>query len=113
MLSLVPGFCNDYIPRCGKGILPLPLTDVFREEMLEATYVDLLEKCEEIFDNLSITSDQTHKLEEATRNQTKSKLWFKYRAGCVTASRLKAAVHTDVTQPSQSLIKEICYPESH
>ena len=26
---------------------------------------------------------------------------------------MKASVHTDVTQPSQSLIKQICYPESH
>ncbi len=34
-LSLVPGLCNDYIPRCEKGILSLPLTDVFREDMLE------------------------------------------------------------------------------
>jgi hypothetical protein len=29
----------------------------------------------------------------------------------VTASRLKAAVCTNVAQPSQSLIKGICYPE--
>ena len=56
--------------------------------------------------------EQAQKLEEATRNLHQSKLWFKYRAGRVTASHLKAAVHTDVTQPSQSLIKQICYPES-
>lgn len=58
-------------------------------------------------------NDQTHKLEETTRNQTWSKIWFKYQGGCVAASRFKASIHTDVIQPSQSLTKEICYPESN
>ena len=30
----------------------------------------------------------------------------------MTASRLKAAVSTNIAQPSQSLIKAVCYPES-
>ena len=72
----------------------------------------MLKICDDVFDKLSISHEQAQKLEEATRNQHQSKLWFKYRAGRVTASHLKAAVHTDVTQPSQSLIKQICYPES-
>ena len=29
------------------------------------------------------------------------------------ASELKSAVYTDITQPSQSLIKSICYPENN
>ena len=76
LLSLVPDFCNAYIPRCEKGIwiLPFSLTEIFREEILEETYVHLLEKYEQTFDDISITSDQTHKLEETTRNQTWSKL---------------------------------------
>ena len=52
LLSLVPGFCNDYIPRCEEGILSLPLTDVFREDMLEAGYTDLLKICDDVFDKL-------------------------------------------------------------
>ena len=65
-----------------------------------------------VFDNLSINREQAQKLEEASRNQHQPKVWLKYRAGRVTASQLKAAVHTDVTQPSRTLIKQICYPES-
>ena len=30
----------------------------------------------------------------------------------MTASKFEAACHTDITQPSQSLIKSICCPES-
>ena len=70
LLSVVTGICNDYIPRCEKGVLPLPLTSVFDYRMLEATYVDLLVKCEEIFSHLAITSEQARVLEEATKNQS-------------------------------------------
>jgi len=40
-------------------------------------------------------------------------VWFQQRAGRITASRIRAAAHTDPTQPSPSLIKSIWYPESH
>ena len=106
LLSVVPGFCNDYIPRCEKGVLPLPLISVFDNGMLEATFVDLLVKYEEVFSHLAVTSEQARVLEEATKNQSLCKLWFQYRAGRITASLLKAAVHTDAGQPSQSLIKK-------
>ena len=105
LLSLVPGFCNDYIPRSEKGILPHPLTNLFMEEMLEADYSDLLQTCELVFNRLSISLEQTLELEKATRGQHQSKLWFQHRAGHVTASLLKAAVRTDHSQPSRSLIK--------
>ena len=51
-------------------------------------------------------------VEKETRKQSKTALWFKYRAGRVTASRMKAVCHTDVTNPAQSLVKSICYPEA-
>ena len=62
--------------------------------MLEVGYTDLLKICDDVFDKLSINCEQAQKLEKATRNQHQSKLWLKYRAGCATASQLKAAVHT-------------------
>ena len=52
-------------------------------------------------------------VEEATRSQSSSNLWFKHRAGRVTASRMKAVCHTNAVHPSQSLIKSICYPEAY
>ena len=41
LLSIIPHFCNRYIPRSVKGILPFLLTDIFDKDMLEATYMDL------------------------------------------------------------------------
>ena len=70
-------------------------------------------KCEEAFNNLAVTGEQAQALEKATRGQSLSKLWFQHRAGRITASMLKFSVHTDITQPSQSLIKKICYQESY
>ena len=52
LLSIIPSFCNRYIPRTVKGILPFLLTDMFDQDLLEATYMDLLTKCEEAFNNL-------------------------------------------------------------
>ena len=39
-------------------------------------------------------------------------MWFQQRSGCTTASTLKVTVHSNTSQPSQSLIMSICYPES-
>ena len=74
-------------------------------------YDDLLKKCESIFENLTITQEQAKNVEVATRAQALSKVWFRYRTGRITASRFKAAAHTDPLQPSKSLIKAVCYPE--
>ena len=48
-------------------------------------------------------------VEKHTRGQALSKIWFQQRA----ASKLKAAVSTNMAQPSISLIKALCYPESN
>ena len=52
-------------------------------------------------------------LEMMTRNQSKSRDWFRYRAGRITASCFRQILHTDPHQPSVSLLKSICYPDTH
>ena len=66
-----------------------------------------------MYNALKITEEQAKNIEAATRDQVRSKEWFCYRAGRVTASKFKAAAHTDLSQPSQSLLKAICYPDSY
>ena len=46
-----------------------------------------------------------------TCDQAKSKQWFRFRAGRITASRFRQVLHTDPDKPSKSLLKSICYPE--
>ena len=73
-------------------------------------YHRLIKVCEST--EINITDEMAVAVESATRSQSNSKLWFRYRAGRVTASRMKAVCRTDATNTSQSLVKSICYPES-
>lgn len=50
-------------------------------------------------------------MEEKTREQASSRLWFCMRTGRITASKFKNACHTDPACPSHSLIMSICHPE--
>ena len=58
-----------------------------------------------------MTVKQEH-LEELTRLQSKSKVWFKFRAGQITVSRVNQVVRTDPHRPALSLLSSICYPEA-
>ncbi len=113
LLSLIPGYCEAYVSLYERGILPQPLTELYQAEFLNMTYPDLLIQCEESYNNITITQEEAKNVEEKTRDQVRSKIWFQQRSGRITASKFKAAAHTDVTQPSQSLIKAICYPDNH
>jgi len=100
---------------CAKGItsnFPQPLTSSLRNPTnCTLKYPDLLEACENF--SIELTDDMAQAVEKETRKQSKTPLWFKYRAGRVTASCIKAVCHTDVTNPAQSLGgKSICYPEA-
>ena len=110
ILSIIPGHCKAYIPVQVNGAPPL--SDLFKQEYLTAPYTDLMDQCDKCFNDIKVTSEQAQVIEENTRSQANSKVWFQQRSGRITASKLKAAVHTNVSQPSQSLIMSICYPES-
>ena len=76
------------------------------------SYTELLDRCNQCFNDIKVTPAQVKIVEESTRSQAKSKIWFQQRSGCITAYKLKAAVRTNVARPSRSLIMSICYPES-
>ena len=46
-----------------------------------------------------------------TRKQTQDRQWLALQSGRITASKLKAVTHTDISQPSSSLVQSVCYPE--
>ncbi len=51
-------------------------------------------------------------VEMKTRDQSNSRLWFRMRAGRITASKFKAVCCTDLSSPSLSLILSICHPNT-
>ena len=113
ILSLVAKHSDAYVPLYKQGTLPKPLTDYCGEHYLQLNYPDLLTQCEAFYASLSISPAQANEVEEKTREQSGSKVWFQQRSGRITASRFKSAACTDITQPSISLIRGICYPESN
>ena len=110
ILSLIDTYSEDYIPKPISQVYPTVLSELRDENSISSNFGELLKKCDEI--NLVITPEQAKEVESATRDQAKSKVWFRFRAGRITASKAKSVCKTDMANPSQSLIKGICYPES-
>ena len=75
LVSLVPGYCDLYIPKSECDCLPKPLGRLFKEELLQATYPELLKVSEETFLSISITSEQAKSLEVLTIGQSQ----FRFR----------------------------------
>ena len=110
ILSLVSPHSDTYVPKVSLPTFPQPLTSLRNPGNCKLNYLDLLEACDNV--SIEVTDDMAQAVEKETRKQSKTSLWFKYRAGRVTASRMKAVCHRNVTNPAQSLVKSICYPEA-
>ena len=50
-----------------------------------------------------LTDDIAKCVEAETRDHSKSKLWYTYRAGRIMASKFTAVCRTDLSNPSESL----------
>jgi hypothetical protein len=111
ILSLHPDYSDSYIIDNNK--LSTPLSSLFDESCMNLPYHHLLTKCDLVFKEIKVSPQQAKNIEITTRNQAHSKLWFLYRCGRITASKFKGAVCTDMTQPSPSFLKNICYPEKY
>ena len=112
VLSIIPTFAHEYIPTPVTDKFPMILSELRDEKCLTMDKHDLIVHCESVFSNIKVDQRQADNVEMATRAQSKSKEWFRFRSGRITASRFKAACKTSVEKPSQSLIRAICYPES-
>ena len=80
-----------------------------KPEYLSFNYHELLKVCEECV--VTVSDREVQAVEACTKQQSGSSLWFSMRTGRITASRFKAASHTDPSSPSISLIISICHPE--
>ncbi len=109
ILSLVESYSDDYVPKCLDISLPKPLTDLYDSQHLNKNYSELLKITTEI--DIHITTEQIQTVEEKTRGQANSRLWFRMRTGRITASRFKSCCTTNPASPALSTIMAICHPE--
>lgn len=75
---------------------------------MELDYAELINKCNEV--DVQLSEEQINQIEKDTQDRAKGSGFFRHRAGRIGASMSGAVCHSDPTQPSQSLIKSICYP---
>jgi len=110
VLSLIPPYCDLYVPyESDKSVLfDIPgLNSLYKAENEELMYKELLEVGEGVV--FELCAEQIYEIDQHTRAQQGCDLWFKHRAGHITASKMKAACHSDPATPLLSLIKQICY----
>ena len=109
VLSLVEPYSDSYVPKSAQKTFPMPLKSLHNPSYIQLKYHELLKVCESV--SLNFTQEMSELVEKETRSQFRFSLWYKYRAGTVTSSCMKSVCHTDPTNPAQSLVKSICYPE--
>jgi hypothetical protein len=89
---------------------PIILTDLEDQTCIDMRKEDLLKHCEKVALGISVSKEESVRVEMITKTQSSCKEWHRFRAGRITASRLKAVCSTSIAEPSHSLIKGICYP---
>ena len=105
ILSIIEQYATLYVPKSLHAELPKDLSCLYDSNLLKMDFAHLLELSEEKFKTCYEVNEAQHiAVEENTRKKFSSRMWFRMRAGRVTASRLKAVCHT-------SLINSISYPE--
>ena len=111
ILSIVPGYCDSFNPTSQSSLLPHQISSYYEPESLSHALSDLILESQLLFSILVATNERAKCLliEEKTREQSKSKLCHRYRAGRITASKFKQAAISKFHYIS--LVKSICYPE--
>ena len=87
------------MPLYEREVLPKP-PSLLNQDKNFTCFTELLKVCEQVYQN-TITAGQVKMVEEKTREQSSSKLWFQQRAGCVTASKLRNVLHIRISNPSK------------
>ena len=99
-LSLIPPFAEQFVHQSRSVLV---VSELFHTENLSLGYTELLQKCNEV--QLNYSDEQIKLVEENIQTQSKGAGFFKhwgfYKRRCFS---------TNLSQPSQSLIKTICYP---
>ena len=106
-----PSACSWFCPKKYSTYFPKPLLSLYQPSFTQLDFADLLSASAKAYEQLYLTTEMVEAVEKETRLQSHSKLWYKFRAGRVTASKMKAVCRTSIDRPSKSLILSICYPE--
>ena len=108
VFSLLLHYSEQFILKFSLPNFPKLLLSLKQLGYIDLGYEELLTLCGSTV--LEVTAEISEAVERETRSQSHSRLWLTYRAGRVTTSKMKLVCHANPGNPSQSLIKTICYP---
>ena len=111
ILRVPPKYSENFIPHTltSPDVL-LILTEVFNKKYTKLNYGQLLIENEKFFNEMiNITCREVEYVLEQTKGQGNSNLWFRLRAGPMTASNIRHVCKTNSDMPSVSLLKKNCY----
>jgi len=101
-LSLIDPYADQFIDE-SRTLTIIP--DLFETGNLELDYPELIKMCVEV--TLGVSEEHIKKIEISTRTQASGSGFYRDRAGRIGASQCFSAFHTNLTQPSQSLINPL------
>ena len=89
--------------------LPKPLTSLYNKQYENLCIDRLQEVCQEKFEEglIVMTEDKVAYLEESTKLQAQSILWFEQRVGRITSSKFLTAIKASLNPAPASLVREI------
>lgn len=117
--SILPSavFFSSHQPNCNTSSssdtpivrkLPPTLLSLKKPKYASMTDEQLKEACKDVFTSgITVTLDEASYLEECTRLQSQSLIWFEHRTGRITASKFLAVKRASLHPPPASLIKEL------
>ena len=80
ILGILPGFADKFkldAIQYGEKLL----IKLYSEKLVNLSFEDLLVKCNNIYETITITQKEALHIESQTRNQAKSGKWYELRAG--------------------------------
>ena len=88
--------------------LPSPLSSLYSKDFEKLTVNELEAVCQKKFEEgLTVMTGDEADLEESTKLQAQSLLWFEQKVGQITSSKFFAAIRASLNPPPASLVKEI------
>ena len=115
-LSLVPEYAARFQPRGAKFPAIFKLSRLFNHTLVGQSREVVQEYCDTL--DVSVSQAEADMIEESTRLQagcpmtsTMLQPWKEHRQGRTTGTKAKAVANCDLLNPSDYLIKSICYSD--
>jgi hypothetical protein len=107
-LHVVDKFADHFVPKK----IPVRLISIYNPDFANGkNYEEIVEECDRLQrEVLFVTEEQAIEAERLTLKQRKSHFWLDIRIGYCTGSLIYQICHTNLSKPSISLIKRICFP---